>query len=140
MRTYPVALMTLALVLSACSDDAPARSAAVSSFPASGEGERVFESYDQSGAFSTTITVPEGSREVAIRFDCAGSTGTIKVRIPEVGTAQGPCSDDRDSKGGLVVLSGDGSDLAPTHELTVVAPGEQKWSVAVDAGETVTND
>lgn len=133
--------MTLALVLSGCSDDAPARTEAVSSFPASGgQGERVFEDYDQSGAFSTIISVPEGSREVAIRFDCVGSSGKIKVGLSESGVAEGSCSDDPASKGGVVVLSGDGSALAPTQELTVVAPGEQKWSVAVDAGESVTND
>lgn len=141
MRVRLAGLITIpALLVASCSDDAPARTEAVSSFPSGGQGERVLEAYDQSGAFTTTITVPEGSREVAVRFDCVGSSGTIKVGLSASGVAEGPCSDDPDARGGMVVLSGDGSDLERTQEVTVVAPGEQKWSVAVDAGDSVTSD
>ena len=127
--------------LSGCgSDEAPPRTTARTSFETSPYGERVFEDYRKTGTISQEVTLPKGSREVAVNMDCAGSQGRLKVDFATAGGAGIACTPKRTGRGGLVVLGGDGSLLDRRQTITITGPSDQQWSVAIDAGAKVTSN
>lgn len=110
------------------------------SFEANPYGERIFESYQQTGNYSREVTFPPGSREVAVTLDCAGAQGHLDVTFSTAGGAGVDCSPTARGRPGFVALGGDGSPLAPHQMMTITGPNDQQWSVAVDAGVRVTSN
>lgn len=127
--------------LAACSGDEgsdPARTTARTSFEVNPQGERVFEAYRQTGTASKELTLPKGTMEVGVNLDCAGSQGTLEVELSTAGSAGVDCTTSSGRRGGIVNLAGDGSPLERKQTITITGPGDQEWSVAIDAVPAIT--
>lgn len=88
---------------------------------------------------SRDITLPEGTRELAIRLDCAGGKGEVSAGLSVSGGGGAPCEASTPKKVGSVYLLGDGSLAKRKQTITVTAPPGQEWSVAIDAGTKFTS-
>ena len=124
----------LLVAVAGCSDEPGPRTTSRATLQASPYETRVFEAVQQTGDLTKTVTLPRGSRSVAIVLDCAGTTGELTVALTGVGAATSQCTPTVTGRGPLVVLSGDGTVLERRQTITVTAPGDQAWSAAVDAG------
>lgn len=144
MKMLKSVLVTAAVLVAAggCGSDEPQppRVKARASFEANAQSERVFESYRQIGDYSGDVTLPEGSREVAVTLDCAGADGHLDVTFSTAGGAGVDCAATASGRPGLVALAGDGSPLDRHQTMRITGPKNQQWSVAVDAGANVTSD
>lgn len=135
-----LAMGSVVVGLASCGSDAPPpRTEARAGFDMRPHSERVFAAYRQTGDRTVEVTFPAGSRGVDVRLDCAGARGRVDVSMSDAGGASAQCRPTSAGRPGFVSLQGDGSLLRRDQTVTITGPGDQQWSVAIDAfGKVMT--
>lgn len=125
----PLLAAGLLIVLAACGTDAT-RTVPVSKFSQYADSTRVFESIDGVDGIEQLLSIPPGSRKIALHFDCRSSKGTVKLSTKTVDElAAGLCSEKSGEGRGVVANEVDDEPVS----VIVSVPAGGRWSVAVDA-------
>lgn len=98
------------------------------------EAIHVAEFNDQLGPGTQSVTIPESSSGIIVRFDCVGD-GDFKLNVSHLGKGRSACDaigEDGYSSGYMNT----GGDLAVRKgtktTMKVVVAGDVRWSVSVD--------